>query len=1084
MSNPAKVKVSVESQNPTLAFFKDGSANVQSSLVNIGNELKMKKYIQDSSTLEDVMTVNEDGAIRFHKNVTFSGESVIQNVQSVILQDQKLEIGSTNANQVNSSGVEKTAGTSSYSYTVASNTGILTTDNLLIGKNDLTNGPGYTSTSYTNSVARINTGEFSKIGSTTISSAINVVPTDSTSISSLNFFVVNTQFEQNITNMSLANNNLTITYATSSASLKLEDLVVGQLLLFTITSIYHSYYTYANNKSLLGKYGVITNISANTIVVKFTNLNTGNMDNGSQSGSDTILFTPATLTTNITASSIVTSANKYKFTATDSNVDFTLVYSVGNNAHFKGLNYTTGGSTSEVFNESNLVSAVGTTFITVENSNDYTVANFTGSPVFVSKLASLVDNTGISIIGNSSGSYVKGSLAYDNSSNKTLKLENNAGAISIGADSNSYGVNIGTQGNRAISIGNSSSGALSIQSGTGATITTANNSNISFTTTNTADTIVTTGQLLVTAKDNVANAILLTADNGTSQTINIKNQTGTSAGSIQLTSDVGGVQISAADEKDVVMGNSSADVYVKVSASATAANEKISVVNTNGSGDESILLNSAAGGAKFKVANGKNLVLGNSSENLYVKLSPHSTVASEKLSIVNTNGTAADSILLNSVAGGVQIKVANEKDAVFGNTAENAYVKVSASATAASEKVSVFNTYGTAADSISINSVAGGVQIKVANEKDAVFGNTAATAFVKVNASATAASEKVSVVNTNGTAADSISINSVAGGVQIKVANEKVAVFGNTAATAFVKVNASATAASEKVSVVNTNGTAADSISINSVAGGVQIKVANEKDAVFGNTAENAYVKVSASATASSEKVSVVNTYGTAEDAIYLNSISGGAKVLVADSKNLVLGNSGEDIYFKVSPSATVANEKMSVVNTYGTAADSIFINSVAGGLTMTSGGVVNLATNNNTGAVNIGTLGDRTTTIGINSGTSKVIIDAVNVQITNGITVSSDIRLKENFEPMSDALELVSQLNGTYYTWKKDAGTDRPRKLGFIAQEVEKIIPELVKTDSEGMKSVDYVSVVPVLVEAIKNQQKQINELKALLHA
>ena len=54
---------------------------------------------------------------------------------------------------------------------------------------------------------------------------------------------------------------------------------------------------------------------------------------------------------------------------------------------------------------------------------------------------------------------------------------------------------------------------------------------------------------------------------------------------------------------------------------------------------------------------------------------------------------------------------------------------------------------------------------------------------------------------------------------------------------------------------------------------------------------------------------------------------------------------------------------------------------------------------------------------------------------------------------------------------------TDKPRKLGFIA-------PELVKTDSEGMKSVDYVSVVPVLVEAIKHQQKQINELKALLHA
>ena len=877
MSNPAKVKVSVESQNPTLAFFKDGSSSVQSSLVNVGNEFKMKKYIQDSAALEDVMTVNEDGAIRFHKNVTFSGESVIQNVQSVILQDQKLEIGSTNANQVNSSGVEKTAGTSTYSYTVASNTGILTTNNLLVGKNDLTNGPGYTSASYTTSVARINNGEFSKVGSTTISSAINVVPTDSTSISSLNFFTVNTEFEQNITNMALSQNNLTITYATSSASLKLEDLVVGQLLSFRISNTSHSYYTYANTRAITSVYGIITSISANNITVKFTNVNMNSIQNGSQSGSAPLLFTSATLTTNITASTIVTSANKYKFIATDSNVDFTLIYSVGNNAHFKGLNYTTGGVTSEVLNESNIVSAVGTTFITVENIIDYTVANFSGSPVFVSKLASLVDNTGISIIGNASGSYVKGSLAYDNSSNKNLKLENNSGPISVGSDSNSYGLNIGTQGNRAISIGNTASGALSIQSGTGATITTANDSNISFTTTNSADTLVTTGQLLVTAKDNVADAILLKADNGANQTINIKNQTGTSAGSIQLTSDVGGVQITAADEKDVVMSNSSADVFVKVSPSATFANEKISVVNTNGSGDESILLNSAAGGAKFKVANGKNLVLGNSTENLYVKVSPHSTVASEKLSIVNTNGTA--------------------------------------------------------------------------------------------------------------------------------------------------------------------------------------------------------------------------------EDAISLNSISGGAKVLVADSKNLVLGNSGEDVYFKVSPSATAANEKISVVNSNGTAADSIFINSVSGGLTMTSsgevnlasvsssltmtsGGTVNLATNNNTGAVNIGTLGNRTTTIGVNSGTSKVVIDAVDVILTNGMTASSDIRLKENFEPMSNALELVSQLNGFYYTWKKDAGADKPRKLGFIAQEVEKVIPELVKTDSEGMKSVDYVSVIPVLVEALKHQQKQIDELKALLHA
>jgi|GEM_PF-6310490 hypothetical protein len=878
MSNPAKVKVSVESQNPTVAFYKDGSASVQSSLVNVGNEFKMKKYIQDTSRLEDVMTVNEDGAVKFHKNVTFAGDAVVQNVETVILQDQKLEIGTTNANQVNSSGVIKTEGATTYSYGVVSSSNILTTKNILIGKNDLNNGPGYASVNSWNQVFRILSGSFTINGSM-INSSFNAFPTDSTPISSLKIYEQNTRFEQNMTNLSMSQNTLTITYQTSSGVNKLEDLVIGQLIsLDTNNQLSNPYNSYLSDRYIQHNFGIITNIDtiAKTIVVKFTEINMNSALNGQLTSNDVIGFTTATYITDITNAYSTTLPSKYKFTATDSNADFTTIYSTGNYVHIQGLKNTINSVTSEVFNTSNIVTAVGASFITIENNNNFNVSNFSGTAVFVSKLQSISDNSGISVLGNALGMYVRGSLTYDNPVDKNLKLENTAGPISIGSDWSPYGVNIATQGSRSINIGNSGSGQFSVNAGNGASITAANNSNISFTTTNTADTIVTTGQFLVTTKDNIADAILLKADNGSNQTINIKNQTGTSAGSIQLTSDLGGVQITAADEKDIVMSNSSADVFVKVSPSATFSSEKISVVNTNGSSDESILLNSVAGGAKFKVGNGKNLVLGNSTENLFVKLSPNSTIASEKLSIVNTNGTA--------------------------------------------------------------------------------------------------------------------------------------------------------------------------------------------------------------------------------EDAISLNSISGGAKVLVADSKNLVLGNSSEDIYFKVSPSATVANEKISVVNSNGTAADSIFINSVSGGLTMisngevnlasssstltmTSGGAVNLATNNNNGAVNIGTLGNRTTTIGVNSGTNKVLIDAAEVVITNGITVSSDIRLKENFEPMSNALELVSQLNGLYYTWKKDAGTDKPRKLGFIAQEVEKVIPELVKTDSEGMKSVDYVSVVPVLVEAIKHQQKQINELKALLH-
>jgi hypothetical protein len=345
-------------------------------------------------------------------------------------------------------------------------------------------------------------------------------------------------------------------------------------------------------------------------------------------------------------------------------------------------------------------------------------------------------------------------------------------------------------------------------------------------------------------------------------------------------------------------------------------------------------------------------------------------------------------------------------------------------------------------------------------------------------------SQTITLNNTTGTAANAILLNAAVGGVQIKVADEKDAVISNSSADLYVKVSASASTANNKVSVVNTNGTDSEAILLNAVAGGAKIKVADEKNLLLSDSSENLFVKVSPSATAANKKVSVVNTNGTDAEAILLNAAAGGAKMKVFDEKNLLLGNSTEDLYFQVSPSATVANEKLSVVNTVGTAADSISINSVAGGLTFTAGGAVNVATNSNTGAVNIGTLGNRTITMGVNSGTSKIVLDAVDVIATNGFTASSDIRLKENFESIPNALELVSQLNGLYYTWKKDAGADKPRKLGFIAQEIEKVIPELVKTDSEGMKSVDYIGVVPVLVEALKNQQKQIDELKALLHA
>jgi len=103
------------------------------------------------------------------------------------------------------------------------------------------------------------------------------------------------------------------------------------------------------------------------------------------------------------------------------------------------------------------------------------------------------------------------------------------------------------------------------------------------------------------------------------------------------------------------------------------------------------------------------------------------------------------------------------------------------------------------------------------------------------------------------------------------------------------------------------------------------------------------------------------------------------------------------------------------------------------------------------------------------------------NAILSGTLTQNSDIRLKKNIEPLSDALSRVLQINAYTYNWK-DTLRGIDQQIGFIAQELEQQFPELVETDEEGMKSVAYSNMVPVLLEAIKEQQKQIDELKALL--
>ncbi|SFE77662.1 tail fiber domain-containing protein, partial [Thermoflexibacter ruber] len=90
----------------------------------------------------------------------------------------------------------------------------------------------------------------------------------------------------------------------------------------------------------------------------------------------------------------------------------------------------------------------------------------------------------------------------------------------------------------------------------------------------------------------------------------------------------------------------------------------------------------------------------------------------------------------------------------------------------------------------------------------------------------------------------------------------------------------------------------------------------------------------------------------------------------------------------------------------------------------------------------------------------------------------ASDARYKKNIKPIENALEKVNQVDGVTYHWKEEFSDNKTLQLGVIAQELEKVFPNLVHTNDKGYKSVNYIGLIPVLLEAIKEQQKQIEAL------
>ena len=101
---------------------------------------------------------------------------------------------------------------------------------------------------------------------------------------------------------------------------------------------------------------------------------------------------------------------------------------------------------------------------------------------------------------------------------------------------------------------------------------------------------------------------------------------------------------------------------------------------------------------------------------------------------------------------------------------------------------------------------------------------------------------------------------------------------------------------------------------------------------------------------------------------------------------------------------------------------------------------------------------------------------------LSGDLTVNSDMRLKSNIMTLGSTLSKLLLIDGKSYTMKSNEAIE---KIGLLAQEVQKAFPELVKqsSDKDGTLSVNYQGMIPVLINAIKEQQQQIDELKALIN-
>jgi len=663
---------------------------------------------------------------------------------------------------------------------------------------------------------------------------------------------------------------------------------------------------------------------------------------------------------------------------------------------------------------------------TIESSSNFNVANIANnSNVIASKISAIAANSGVRFLGLNGSSLVEGVLQFNSSNN--LSLENNTGTISVGSNSVNQNINVGTAGTRTIQVGSAAATAVNLD-GITFSIDSSSASNI-----NTSAGVLTVGG---------AGGV---AVNSTGGVINVGNDAVTGAINVGTagarTIQVGSAAATAVNLDGITFSidsssasniNTSAGVLTVGGAGGVAVNSTSGVINV---GNETV-----TGAINVGTAGARTIQVGSATATAVNLDAVTFSIDSSSASNINTSAGVltvggAGGVAVNSTSGIINVGNETVTGAINVGTAGARTIQVgSAAATAVNLDAITFSIDSSSASNI----------------------NTSAGVLTVGGAGGVAVNSTSGVIN--------VGNDAVTGAINVGTAGARTIQVGSAAATAvnldaitFSIDSSSASNINTSAGVLTVGG--AGGVAINSTSGVINIGNETVNNAMNVGTAGARTIQVgSASATAVNLDAITFSIDSSSASNLTTSSglltVSGGSGVTVTSTGGqLTLNGTGQTVQLN----AATYNLSSTTSNLDSTGA--VSINS--------SGGVINIGNNSVAQDINIGTAGARTITLG---STSATAVNAYN------FAVASDVMLKTNITPLSSTLDKVLQLDGYKYNWKNS--DNNSTHIGLIAQEVEQQFPELV-TQNNNYKSVNYLGMIAVLINAMKEQQQEIEKIR-----